>query len=255
MRIDRAKRQIFLWGVITPNDGGLDEDQLLEALDELGPGPLTIRVNSPGGSVDSALAMVTLLRTHEGQVTVINDALAASAATFFFTETKFKRIASPTSMAMIHEPVGSFSGRAADFDSGAATLRSYTRQFVDMYARIFKGVSRQQILKWLSEETYFTAQQQLDLGLVDRIDGTLPKVAPITEQSGAVGRPAATANASAFPRLSAAKVRQEQLRLAGLRRSNPRQYEKETTRLSAKLAQIQRHRNKSKGASLAGAGR
>ena len=136
MRVDKAKRQIYLWGVISPSDGNLNEDQMLDALEKLGRGSVTVRVNSPGGSVDSALAMVTLLRTHEGQVTVINDALAASAATFFFTEPRFKRIASATSMAMVHEPIGSFSGRADDFESGAETLRSYTQQFVDMLSLI-----------------------------------------------------------------------------------------------------------------------
>jgi ATP-dependent Clp endopeptidase proteolytic subunit ClpP len=255
MRVDKAKRQIYLWGVITSNDGGLNEDQLLDALDTLGSGPLTLRVNSPGGSVDAALAMVTLLRTHSGQVTVINDALAASAATFFFTESKFKRIASPTSMAMIHEPVGSFSGRADDFDSGARTLRSYTQQFVDMYARVFKGVSREQILRWLNEETYFTAKQQLKIGLVDRIDENLPQVAPITDQAKTGQRVAAAAAAHPFPRLAAAKVRQEQLRLASLRQTNPKQYNNEVARLSAKLAQLRGNQTKAKGAALAGAGR
>ena len=228
MRIDKAKRQIYLWGVISPREDGLDEDQMLEALDRLGRGPLTLRVNSPGGSVDSALAMVTLLRTHEGQVTVINDALAASAATFFFTEPRFKRIASPTSMAMIHEPIGSFSGRASDFDSGADTLRSYTQQFVDMYARVFKGVSREQILEWLDRETYFTAKQQLEIGLVDRIDASLPVVAPMAE----VPRSKGTATATAFPRLAAVKRRQAELQLKSLRKSDPRRYENEVKRLS-----------------------
>ncbi len=224
MRVDKAKRQIYLWGVISPREDGLDENQMLDALERLGRGSITLRVNSPGGSVDSALAMVTLLRTHDGQVTVINDALAASAATFFFTEPRFRRIASPTSMSMIHEPIGSFSGRASDFDSGAETLRSYTKQFVDMYARVLKGVSRDQILKWLNEETYFTAKQQLEIGLVDRIDENLPAIAPL----GQVGQRTGTN----YPRLAAAKRRQAELQLRSLRKSDPRRYENEIKRLS-----------------------
>jgi ATP-dependent Clp protease protease subunit len=224
MRVDKAKRQIYLWGVISPSDGGLNEDQMLDALERLGRGSVTLRVNSPGGSVDSALAMVTLLRTHEGQVTVINDALAASAATFFFTEPRFRRIASPTSMAMIHEPIGSFSGRAGDFDSGAEILRSYTQQFVDMYARVFKGASRQQILEWLDQETYFTARQQLEIGLVDRIDESLPAVAPLGKANQATG--------TNYPRLAAAKRRQAELQLRSLRKTDPKRYQNEMARLS-----------------------
>lgn len=239
MRVDKANRQVYLWGVISPSkEDGVSEQDLLEALDTLGRGAVTVRINSPGGSVDSALAMLSLLRTHNGQVTVVNEALAASAATFFFTERKFRRIASPTSMAMIHEPIGSFFGRAEDFDTGARTLRSYTEQFLDMYQQVLRGVSRDEIRQMLAEESWFTAKQQVALGLVERIDEKMPAVTPVKSEllngyrkAPASLRQQAAASGASFPKLRAAKVKREQLRLAKLRRVSPTQYQREVGKL------------------------
>ena len=104
LKVNEKTRELFVYGQIGPADWGfIGGDSIVEALGVLGDGPINVRLNSPGGSVDEATAAVENLRRHSGEVTVSIDALAASAATLLLVS-GFKVTAAPRAMVMIHEP-------------------------------------------------------------------------------------------------------------------------------------------------------
>ena len=74
--VDSKKREVYLYDMIGPSWLGLDAaDTLVEALKTLGPGDISVRINSPGGDVFEGYAMYTQLTQHDGQVTTYNDGL------------------------------------------------------------------------------------------------------------------------------------------------------------------------------------
>lgn len=179
MKIDKAKRQIFVYGPIGEAAGYISADAFTAGLDQLGPGPVEVRVNSPGGGLHEGQLMRQLLRRHDGKVKIVVDALAASAATMFLVEPAFERIVAPGAMTMIHLPWSTTSGNSNDFEQTARILKKFGEQLADDYMRVMR-VNRSDLLKMLAEETWFTAKEAVAIGLADRIDGSLPKVEPIT---------------------------------------------------------------------------
>jgi ATP-dependent protease ClpP protease subunit len=179
----------------------------------LGDGPISVRVNSPGGSVDEAVAAVENLRRHSGEVTVSVDALAASAATLFLVS-GFKVTAAPRAMVMIHQPHTIAIGDAAAMRKTADILDKYSETLVDAYAAKMDA-SREEILAMVASETWFTAKEALAIGLVDEVVDI--KDAPKAMASASMFRhppqelfdaaKPATPVEQRFPKLIAAKLR------------------------------------------------
>jgi ATP-dependent Clp protease protease subunit len=214
LRVNEKTREMFVYGQIGPADWGfIGADSIVEGLGMLGDGPISVRVNSPGGSVDEAVAAVENLRRHGGEVTVSVDALAASAATLFLVS-GFKVTAAPRAMVMIHQPHTIAIGDAASMRKTADILDKYSETLVDAYAAKMDA-SRDEILAMVAEETWFTAKEALAIGLVDEVVDI--KDAPKAMASASMFRhppqelfdasKPATPVEQRFPKLIAAKLR------------------------------------------------
>lgn len=214
LRVNEKTREMFVYGQIGPADWGfIGADSIVEGLGMLGDGPISVRVNSPGGSVDEAVAAVENLRRHSGEVTVSVDALAASAATLFLVS-GFKVTAAPRAMVMIHQPHTIAIGDASAMRKTADILDKYSETLVDAYAAKMDA-SRDEILAMVAEETWFTAKEALAIGLVDEVVDI--KDAPKAMASASMFRhppqelfdasKPATPVEQRFPKLIAAKLR------------------------------------------------
>lgn len=214
LRVNEKTREMFVYGQIGPADWGfIGADSIVEGLGMLGDGPVSVRVNSPGGSVDEAVAAVENLRRHGGEVTVSVDALAASAATLFLVS-GFKVTAAPRAMVMIHQPHTIAIGDASAMRKTADILDKYSETLVDAYAAKMDA-SRDEILAMVAEETWFTAKEALAIGLVDEVVDI--KDAPKAMASASMFRhppqelfdasKPATPVEQRFPKLIAAKLR------------------------------------------------
>lgn len=220
LKLNEKTRELFMYGQIGPADWGfIGGDSVVEALAMLGDGPVNVRLNSPGGSVDEAVAAVENLRRHNGEVTVSVDALAASAATLLLVS-GFKTTAAPRAMVMIHEPHTIAIGDAASMRKTADILEKYRDSLVDAYAQKMDA-SREEILAMVADETWFTAKEALAIGLVDSI-------AEVADAPKAMASPSmfrhppqelfdaakpATPVEQRFPKRIAAKMRAIQMRL------------------------------------------
>lgn len=130
-------------------------------------GPVTLRINSPGGSVFGAQAMVAAMREYPGEITAQVDALAASAASVIATECA-TCVMVPGSMMMIHKAWGLAIGNEDDMRQTADLLSKLDTNIAGSYARRSEG-DVAAFLDMMRAETWFTPEDAVAAGLADAI--------------------------------------------------------------------------------------
>lgn len=149
------------------------------ALFKAAPAPLDVYIDSDGGSVTAGNSFAALLRAHADnygvEVRTIGIGLVASIATSVLLAGTTAEM-DEDCMMMIHNPsVSWFSGDAEAMRQTADTLDKLKLQLVDMYHRkITKSgkatdKTRKEIERMMDAETWLTAKEALDLGLIDAI--------------------------------------------------------------------------------------
>lgn len=168
---------------------------------------INLYVNSPGGDVFDAQAMISALKRHPANVTVIVDGLMASAATFFL-DAASEVVMGASSEIMIHDAWSAVAGNADDMRKRADVLDMLSDQIAAIYARRAGGDPSM----WrdlMQTESWFSAQEAVDIGLADRIDASVDEDDSIDtstlakfEHAGraAAGRPVAVFAALNKPR-------------------------------------------------------
>jgi len=127
--------------------------------------PLTLRLNSPGGSVFDAVAIYNALQRHAGTVTVSIDGIAASAASYIAMAGD-EIIMPENAFLMIHDPSGMVMGTAADMRSMAEALDKIGASLLRGYAAK-SGKAEKDIAKLMAAETWFDAAEAVDMGFAD----------------------------------------------------------------------------------------
>jgi ATP-dependent Clp protease, protease subunit len=162
---------LWIYDVIASDDeeaqwfGGISPRQFIAALQDM-TGPVTLRINSPGGSVFGAQAMVAAMRDYDGPITARIDALAASAASVIAVEAAQLEMVQG-SMLMIHRAWSLALGNAEDMRATADLLEKIDGQIAATYAR--KGGDEKDWSAMMSAETWFDADEAVAAGLADRV--------------------------------------------------------------------------------------
>jgi ATP-dependent Clp endopeptidase proteolytic subunit ClpP len=147
---------------------GIPAKAFLDELKALGPQDVTLRINSPGGSVFDGVAIYNALKRHDGRVTVRVDGLAASIASMIAMAGD-EVVMPANAMLMLHDPSGLVMGTAADMRAMAEALDKMKAGMVGAY-RAKSGRDDAKIEALMQAETWFTAEEAIELGLADRID-------------------------------------------------------------------------------------
>lgn len=165
--------KLRLYGPIDSWGGywGVSAVEFLEVLDQLGDDVTEIRlhINSPGGEVWEALAILNSLRAHDAKVVAVVDGIAASCASFIACAAD-EMIMSPNTQLMIHDAWGLCIGNAADMHSTGDLLDQISNNIASIYADKSGGTTEQ----WraiMLDEGWYTAQEAVDAGLADKIAG------------------------------------------------------------------------------------
>lgn len=171
---------LYIYGPIVSSaswwDDSIDAVQFSEDLKALGDKDVTVHINSPGGDVFAAHAIHNQLIAYAGNVDVVIDGIAASAATIIAMAGA--RITMPTnSMMMIHNPAMGLDDHytADDLDKYANALRAVRQSIIAAYMKRV-SVDQAQIEQMMDAETWLTAQECVDMGLADAIDGRIKSV-------------------------------------------------------------------------------
>lgn len=127
--------------------------------------PLLVNINSPGGYVREAVAIMSLLSSWEGGVNVRIDGLAASAASYIAMIGKEIQIVDGSFM-MIHNPHTIAVGDARDMRKAADYLDKSQGELAKAYSTR-SGKSVDEIKAMLDEETWLTADEAVAQGFAD----------------------------------------------------------------------------------------
>jgi ATP-dependent protease ClpP protease subunit len=147
------------WGISTKDVG-----QVLDALSD-SVTQIILRVNSPGGEVTEAVAILNMLRAHKASVTAVVDGMAASAASVIAAGCD-EAVMSPGTQMMIHSPSTIVWGNAVEMRKAADTLDSFEAAITEIYQAKAGDADWAALL---AEETWLTAAESVELGLADRV--------------------------------------------------------------------------------------
>lgn len=186
MRDDAA--EVLLYDVIGEDPffgGGISAKTFREQVKGIKAKSMSLRVNSPGGDVFEAGAMMAALDEFKGNITVDIDGLAASAASYLIMAADEIRLGT-NAMMMIHDPYGGVLGTADDMRAQAELLDKVKGQILDAYQRKSK-TARKQLDAWMKAETWFTGQEAVDAGLADKVTEPV-RIAALHEHAGIMAR-------------------------------------------------------------------
>ncbi len=169
-------------------------------------GPVTVHINSPGGSIFEGLAIMAAINKHRAPVAIEIDGIAASIASVLAMAGRPIRMAS-NGMLMIHNATTLMHGDAAALRKQAATLEQVQGQLVDVYAKK-TGIEAERLLAMMDEETWLTAADAKALGFVDEIMEPM-RMAACFDLSKYRNAPRIVAKAT--PRLDAYRARYAEL--------------------------------------------
>lgn len=148
---------------------GIAADDFVRALADVDAKTISLRLNSPGGSVFDGVAIYNALVRHPATVNVSVDGVAASIASVIAMSGDTITMGRGTRM-MIHNPSGFAGGQASDFRAFADLLDELGRDIAGFYAHRAGG-SVDQWLATMEGEKWFSAQEAVEAGLADSILG------------------------------------------------------------------------------------
>ena len=132
-------------------------------------GDVEVHLNSPGGNVFDGLAIYAALKEHKGQVGVVVDGLAASAASFIaMAAAPGKLEVAPNGTVMIHDAWGICVGDARDMADTAAILEQQSQNIASIYASR-GGKTAPEYRDLMRAETWAVGQEAVDLRLADGV--------------------------------------------------------------------------------------
>lgn len=153
-------------------DDPADDDDLRDLLRDM-KGPLTLRINSPGGDVVVAADMYSALREYaqtRGPITAYVSGQAASAASLIAMAAD-RVVIGELATIMIHNPWTIAVGNAADMRRIANALEQIQEGMIGVYQRR-TGLPRDEVVALLDNETWMSADKAMALGFADaRFDG------------------------------------------------------------------------------------
>lgn len=173
-KIDSAileQRRIFFSDPVM-GDTARDAIRKLWYLEMKDPGkPITLVINSPGGSIDAGFAVWDAVKMITSPVMTLVTGLAASMGSVLsLCAEKGKRYATEHARIMIHQPSisGPIQGQATDLDIHAKEIIKTKNQLIDLYAS-HTGKKKEEIEKALDRDTWMSADEALKFGLLDKI--------------------------------------------------------------------------------------
>ena len=119
---------------------------------------VTLRINSPGGSVSAGMLIADAVQRH-GKVTTEIVGLAASMASVVACAATHCRIAH-TALFMIHNPWMAATGDSRELRKQAEALEKFSGSLVTFYAEK-SGKTRQEIQNLMDAETWLDAEQSV----------------------------------------------------------------------------------------------
>jgi ATP-dependent Clp endopeptidase proteolytic subunit ClpP len=141
--------------------------KIKDALKEADGNDVDIFINSGGGSVFAGSEIYSMIQRYRGNVTIHVTGLAASAASVIACAGKC--LMAPTAQMMVHNVSSYGSGDYKNFDKMSEILKKANEAIAAAYVQK-SGMSMQDALELMDVETWLTAKDALEYGLIDGIE-------------------------------------------------------------------------------------
>ncbi len=162
-------RIVFLGGAIEDDLANLIIAQLLFLEHDEPEKDIFLYINSPGGSVNSGLAVYDTMQYVKPDIATICLGQAASMATWLLAAgAPGKRMCLPNSRIMIHQPQGGIQGQATDIDIHAREILKLRARMNEILAD-HTGQPVDQIAKDTERDYYMSGEEAKSYGLIDRV--------------------------------------------------------------------------------------
>ena len=130
---------------------------------------IVMYINSPGGSVTAGMAVFDTMRHVRPAVSTCCVGLAASMGAFLLASgEKGKRLSLPNSRIMIHQPLGSAQGQAADMEIQCNEILHH-KLTLSGYLANFTGQTIEKITVDTDRDFFMSAKESVDYGLIDAV--------------------------------------------------------------------------------------
>lgn len=163
---------VYVYGVIGAYWGDVSAQAFATTLAGIKAATVHLHINSPGGDVFEARAMMSAIANHPATFIAHVDGLAASAGSDLIMACDEIEI-SQGGFVMIHNAWTIAIGNKDDMRTTADVLEKVDEAIVDDYRKRTKQ-SAEQIREWMGQETWFTAEEAKEHGFVDRIAEVVP---------------------------------------------------------------------------------
>jgi ATP-dependent Clp endopeptidase proteolytic subunit ClpP len=157
---------ILIYDEISP--WGINAERFVRDLQAIDAKTINVRINSPGGNVFDGAAMFNALKKKKAKIITHVDGIAASYASVLAMAGEEVHMAKNAFM-MIHDPWTIAIGDAAEMRKQAEILDKIGEVIARNYADK-TGAQMDEIRALMEEETWFTAEEAKEIGLVDIID-------------------------------------------------------------------------------------
>jgi ATP-dependent Clp protease protease subunit len=157
---------------------GIDHMEWIKEFNALASDTIHVRVDSSGGDIFAARAMKTCIEQHKAKVIAHVDGLAASAASFMIMGADEIEIVDG-GFLMVHKAMSMIDILGYFNEDDLSELCEDMQKEMQLHGKINEAIAndyakktkktKEECLVWMDEETWFTAAEALDFGLVDRI--------------------------------------------------------------------------------------
>ena len=163
------ERIIWLGGEVRDDNANAICAQLLLLAAEDPDRDIYLYINSPGGSVTAGMAIYDTMQYVKPDVVTVGMGLAASMGQFLLTAgAPGKRYITPHTRVLLHPPPGGAGGSATDIRINADLILGMKKELAQITASR-TGKSVEQVEADGDRDHWFTAQEALEYGFVDRV--------------------------------------------------------------------------------------
>ena len=160
-------RIIFVGTEIDNDVANIVQAQLLylQSLDDKA--DVSLYLNTPGGIVSAGLGIYDTMQLIKPNVNTICTGLAASMGSILLVAGKERSIL-PHAKVMIHQPLGGVAGQASEILIEAEEIKKCRDELCNILAEHTKQPF-DHVFQDMDRDHWFTAQEAIDYGLVDKI--------------------------------------------------------------------------------------
>ena len=165
-------RIVFLGGEINDDVANSVVAQMLFLEMENPDADIQLYINSPGGVITSGMAIYDTMQLIEPDVATVGLGMCASMGQFLLSSgTKGKRFLTSHARVLMHQPSGGIGGTATDVRINAELIMDMKKTMSELTAEQ-TGHTVEEIYRDNEYDHWFTAQEALEYGFVDKLVST-----------------------------------------------------------------------------------